>query len=93
LPNESSLIRRKEFMRWLYFVLLFPVLASAGEDCSMLGGRCKEVCAADEVAEKGAFLDCSDKQECCVGDEAYRSGDKKIDSESRDSNQKSETKK
>jgi hypothetical protein len=80
-------------MRWLCFVLLFPALAFAGEDCSLLGGTCREVCAAYEEAEKGAFLDCSDKQECCVKKESLTSGDKKIRIEGKDSDQKSKTEK
>lgn len=78
-------------MKWLCLMLLFPALAFAGEDCSMLNGTCKEVCAAHEEAAKGAFLDCSDKQECCVTKEAYGSGDQKIHIEGKDSDQKSKT--
>lgn len=78
-------------MKWLCLMLLFPALAFAGEDCSMFGGICKEACAAHEKAEQGAFLDCSDKQECCVKKEDNKSGDKKIDGEGNGSDQKSTT--
>ncbi len=74
-------------------MLLFPALAFAGEDCSMLGGTCKEVCAAYEEAAIGAFLDCSDKQECCVKKETYKTGDKKIPIEDIESNQNYNTEK
>ncbi|MBI5848420.1 MAG: hypothetical protein HZB31_10830 [Nitrospirae bacterium] len=80
-------------MRWLWFVLLLPALASAGEDCSMLNGICREVCAADETIEKGAFLDCSDKEECCVKKEGHPGRDKKVPLEGRDSDDTSRIKK
>jgi len=47
-------------------LLLFSSRVFAGEECSMVGGICKDACAADEEAAVGAFLDCTDKQECCV---------------------------
>ncbi|NJD56200.1 MAG: hypothetical protein FIA94_07335 [Nitrospirae bacterium] len=50
----------------LLLLLLLPAMAFAGEECSMMGGICKDACADDEEAEVGAFLDCTDKQECCV---------------------------
>ena len=78
-------------MRWLCLILLFPALAFAGEDCSMLNGTCKEVCAAHEEAAKGAFLDCSDKQECCVKKETSGSGEKKISIDGKDNDEKSNT--
>lgn len=54
-------------MRWLLIFVLFPALAFASEDCStQLGGTCRESCAVGEVAEQGAFLDCSETQKCCV---------------------------
>jgi|MudIll2142460700_1097286.scaffolds.fasta_scaffold94347_2 hypothetical protein len=46
--------------------LLFPAIVLGGEECSMVGGMCRDACAADEYAEVGAFLDCTEKQECCV---------------------------
>ncbi len=74
-------------------MLLFPAAALAGEDCSMLGGTCKKVCAAHEEAAKGAFLDCSDTQECCVKKEGHPSGDKKAPLEGKQGNDKSGTEK
>jgi hypothetical protein len=32
----------------------------------MVGGVCRDACVADEYAEVGAFIDCTEKQECCV---------------------------
>jgi hypothetical protein len=79
-------------MRWLYLLmLLIPAVASAGEDCSMFNGTCREVCGAGEEAEKGAFLDCSDKQECCVKKEAVKDGERNIPPDSKDREQKSKT--
>ena len=47
-------------------LLIWPAVVFAGEECSMVGGVCRDVCGADEEKEVGAFLDCTDKQECCV---------------------------
>jgi hypothetical protein len=47
-------------------LLICPAAVFAGEECSMVGGICRDACGADEAAEVGAFLDCTDKQECCV---------------------------
>lgn len=80
-------------MRFLYLIFLFPALASAGEDCSMLGGICREVCGVHEEAEKGAFLDCTDKQECCVKKEADGSADRKSHPDGKVNEQKSRTEK
>jgi plastocyanin len=58
-------------MKWLLMFILFPALAFASEDCaSQLGGKCKEVCAPNETAEQGAFIDCTEQQKCCVPKEA-----------------------
>jgi len=78
-------------MRWLCLILLFPALAIAGEDCAMLNGACKEVCAVHEDAAKGAFLDCTDNQECCIKKEVVRSEDKKILIDGKDNDQKPTT--
>ena len=51
-------------------VLLFlmPLSGQAGEDCAHLfGGACRDACSSNETAEAGAFEDCGEKQECCVG--------------------------
>ena len=74
-------------------MLLFPSIALAGEDCALLGGTCKDVCVAHEEAAKGAFLDCSDKQECCVKKEAHSGGDRKVPLEANKSNDKTRTEK
>jgi hypothetical protein len=47
-------------------LLICPAAVFAGEECSMVGGLCRDACGTDEVAEVGAFLDCTEKQECCV---------------------------
>jgi hypothetical protein len=47
-------------------LLIGPAAVFAGEECSMVGGICRDACGTDEEAEVGAFLDCTDKQECCV---------------------------
>ncbi|MCC6346508.1 MAG: hypothetical protein IT388_04905 [Nitrospirales bacterium] len=64
-------MKRFPFFLSLFF-LFMPALAFAGEECSAFGGRCKDACSANETAEKGAFLDCTDTQECCVPKEAGR---------------------
>lgn len=53
-------------MHIVLLLMLFAVPAFAGEDCAQLGGRCSDKCVSDEVSEVGAFLDCTDRQECCV---------------------------
>lgn len=43
----------------------------ASEECAtQLGGKCRAVCAANEKAEQGAFLDCAEKEKCCVPNES-----------------------
>lgn len=57
----------KGMTKWMIAMLLFlPCPSFAGEECVQLGGTCREACLPDEVIEVGAFLDCSDKQECCM---------------------------
>lgn len=53
-------------MKWLIILILFPTLVFAGETCQQYGGKCREACAPDETIEKGEFLDCTEKQQCCV---------------------------
>ncbi|NTW57556.1 MAG: hypothetical protein HGB21_01120 [Nitrospirae bacterium] len=50
------------------FVVLIalPSLLLASESCSMLSGKCRDACGANEKAEAGDFEDCGAKQECCV---------------------------
>lgn len=53
-------------LQLLFLLLLIPTLAFGGENCYMFNGKCKDVCAENEVAEDGAFMDCTEKQECCT---------------------------
>lgn len=55
-------------MKWgiLLLLLLMSALAFGAENCSMFDGKCKDSCAENELAEQGAFMDCTEKQECCV---------------------------
>jgi len=53
----------------LIVVLVFitvPSVALGGENCGMMGGQCRDICNQDEEALDGAFIDCGEKQECCV---------------------------
>ncbi len=50
----------------LLLLLLTASLAFGAENCSMFDGKCKDFCAENELPEQGAFLDCTEKQECCV---------------------------
>lgn len=63
-------------MRWLLLLFLFiPSLASSGEYCSDSGGSCKDACEANETAEAGGFIDCTDRQDCCVVKEDMQSAE------------------
>ena len=54
-------------VKWIWLLLLFPALTWASEHCAdQLKGTCREICGPSEVAEAGAFIDCSDGQKCCV---------------------------
>ena len=54
-------------VKWIWLLLLFPALTGASEHCAdQLKGTCREICGPSEVAEAGAFIDCSDGQKCCV---------------------------
>ena len=46
--------------------LLSSCSAIAGENCSMLNGKCRDACGQAEEAQAGAFEDCGEKQECCL---------------------------
>ena len=59
----------------LSLLVLLPAMVYGGEECSMVGGLCRDTCATDEYAEVGAFLDCTEKQECCVKKEEQPSRD------------------
>jgi len=51
-------------------LMALPALLFASESCSMMGGKCRDVCARNELAEAGDFEDCGAKQECCVASTA-----------------------
>jgi plastocyanin len=54
----------------LVFVL-FPAIGLASEQCvTQLGGKCRAACAPGERSEQGAFVDCTEKERCCVPDQA-----------------------
>ena len=54
-------------MRWVLVLVVFPAMVFAGEDCAtQLGGKCRTVCAPNEKAEQGAFLDCAENEKCCI---------------------------
>src|SRR5512134_2851207 len=54
-------------MRWMLAFVLFPVFALASEECvAQLGGKCRPACEPDEKPEQGAFIDCTEKDRCCV---------------------------
>ena len=57
-------------MKQLCIVLLILTLAVplafGSENCGMMGGTCRDICKPDEEILEGAFIDCGDKQECCV---------------------------
>jgi len=60
-------------MKWVLFFVLFPALAIASEECAtQLGGKCRTVCAPNERSEQGAFIDCTEKEECCVPTQAQK---------------------
>jgi len=53
-------------MKWL-LVLLLLSSALASEECvAQLGGKCRTGCEPTEKSEPGAFVDCSEKEKCCV---------------------------
>jgi len=54
-------------MRAILAFVLFPASVLASEQCvAQLGGICRSACAPDEKSEQGAFLDCAEKESCCV---------------------------
>ncbi|MGC2062591.1 MAG: hypothetical protein WA610_06405 [Thermodesulfovibrionales bacterium] len=54
-------------LKWLLVFVLFPTLAFASENCAtQYGGVCRDVCEPEEESAEGAFIDCTEKQECCV---------------------------
>lgn len=60
-------------MRWALVFVLLPPLAFASEQCvTQLGGKCRPACAPDEKPEQGAFIDCTEKEKCCVPAQARK---------------------
>ncbi len=54
-------------MKWLLVMVLLPSLAYASENCAtQFNGTCREACSQNEEPADGAFIDCSEKQECCI---------------------------
>ena len=52
-------------------LVLFPAFVFASEECvAQLGGKCRSACAPDEKPEQGAFIDCTEKEKCCVPNQA-----------------------
>jgi plastocyanin len=74
--NTLGICGKLFFMHWLLIVVLFPALAFASEECAtQLGGKCKDVCAPHERSEQGAFIDCTEKEKCCVPNDASKTQD------------------
>jgi plastocyanin len=60
-------------MKYLLALALLPGLAFASEECvAQLGGKCRPACAPGEKPEQGAFIDCAERDACCVPDEAAK---------------------
>lgn len=53
-------------MSLVTLVLSLPSPVPASESCKMMGGTCRDACGGHENVEAGDFLDCGEKQECCV---------------------------
>ena len=60
-------------MRWFFILVCFPVLtffsvpAWGSENCvTQFNGTCRDTCGPTEEAADGAFIDCAEKQECCI---------------------------
>jgi plastocyanin len=54
-------------MRWPFVLVLLPSSVLASEECAaQLGGKCRAACEPTEMSEAGAFVDCAEKEKCCV---------------------------
>ena len=57
-------------LKWVF--LMFLVLTGsvfASENCvEQYKGICRDACPKGEISAEGAFIDCGEKQECCVAD-------------------------
>ena len=61
-------------VKWIWVLLLFPALTWGSEHCAeQMKGVCREMCGPSEVAEQGAFIDCSEVQKCCVASASVKS--------------------
>jgi hypothetical protein len=56
--------------KWvLITALVLPGSVFASENCAeQYKGICRDACSQGEIAAEGAFIDCGEKQECCVAD-------------------------
>ena len=53
-------------MKWVLFVMLFPTLTFASEECvTQFGGKCRTVCASTERSAQATF-GCSEDEKCCI---------------------------
>lgn len=58
-------------VKWILVLILLPSFAWGSEHCAdQIKGTCREICGPSEVAEPGAFIDCSEGQKCCVASES-----------------------
>lgn len=56
-----------KYLRFFLVLFMSPVIAFASENCAeQFGGKCRDTCEANEYAAEGAFIDCQERQECCV---------------------------
>jgi hypothetical protein len=55
-------------VKWfLLLVMFFPTFVLAGEYCADdYRGICRYDCLQDETPADGGFIDCDDKQVCCI---------------------------
>ena len=67
--------------------IVLPSLAVGSENCGMMGGQCRDICKPDEEILEGAFIDCGEKQECCVYKAPKKEQDKDTESEGRSKKQ------
>lgn len=69
-------------MRWFFILVFFSVFtffsvpAQASENCvTQFNGTCRDTCGPTEEAAEGAFIDCAEKQECCIAKSVPRKAD------------------
>lgn len=66
-----------------FLAAAIPSAGLASENCAMMNGVCRDACNADEQILEGAFIDCGDKQECCIAKPQPRTQDKDSGAEKR----------